>query len=95
MAHCFLVYKDFRFDLTEGNCNGKNTTIKNFIHEEEVDPFISRKDEYLLYKRVLKEQVLPSKEMVGIKERTLLKAREESIILFKKIVKKQKELETS
>ncbi len=95
MAHCFLVYKDFRFDLTEGNCNGKNTTIKNFIHEEEVDPFISRKDEYLLYKRILKEQVLPSKEMVGIKERTLLKAREESIILFKKNVKKQKELETS
>lgn len=95
MAHCFLVYKDFRFDLTEGNCNGKNTTIKNFIHEEEVDPFISRKDEYLLYKRVLKEQVLPSKEMEAIKERTLLKAREESIILFKKNVKKQKELETS
>jgi len=95
MAHCFLVYKDFRFDLTEGNCNGKNTTIKNFIHEEEVDPFISRKDEYLLYKRVLKEQVLPSKEMEGIKEKTLLKAREESIILFKKNVKKQKELETS
>jgi len=95
MAHCFLVYKDFRFDLTEGNCNGKNTTIKNFIHEEEVDPFISRKDEYLLYKRVLKEHVLPSKEMEAIKERNLLKAREESIILFKKNVKKQKELETS
>jgi len=92
MAHCFLVYKNFRFDLTEGNCNGKNTTIKSFIHEEEVDPFISRKDEYFLYKRVLKEQVLPSKEMEGIKERTLLKAREESIILLKGNVKKQKEL---
>ena len=95
MVHCFLVYKNFRFDLTEGNCNGKNTTIKNFINEEEVDPFISRKDEYLLYKRVLKEKVLPSKEMEGIMERTLLKAREESIILFKKNVKKQRELETS
>ena len=95
MAHCFLVYKDSHFDLTEGNCNGKNTTIKNFIHKEKVDPFISRKDEYLLYKRILKEQVLPSKEMDGIKERTLLKAREESIILFKKNVKKQRELETS
>ena len=95
MVHCFLVYKNFHFDLTEGNCNGKNTTIKNFINEEEVDPFISRKDEYLLYKRVLKEKVLPSKEMEGIMERTLLKAREESIILFKKNVKKQRELETS
>ena len=92
MAHCFLVYKGFRFDLTEGNCNGKNTTIKNFIYEKEVNPFISRKDEYFLYKRVLKEKVLPSKEMEGIKERSLLKAREESIILLKENTKKQKEL---
>ncbi len=92
MAHCFLVYKGFRFDLTECNCNGKNTTIKNFIYEKEVNPFISRKDEYFLYKRVLKEKVLPSKEMEGIKERSLLKAREESIILLKENTKKQKEL---
>jgi hypothetical protein len=92
MAHCFLVYKDFNFDLTEGNFNGKNTTIENFIHEEEVDPFISRKDEYLLYKRVLKDLVLPSKEMEGVKEKSLLKAREESIILLKENVKKQKKI---
>ncbi|MFX0082720.1 MAG: hypothetical protein ACFE94_13300 [Candidatus Hodarchaeota archaeon] len=95
MAHCFLVYKDFRFDLTEGNCNGKNTTIESFIHEEKVHPFISRKDEYLLYKKVLKEQVLQSTEMVGVKERSLLKAREESIILLKENVKKQKELKNT
>ncbi|MHA2390502.1 MAG: hypothetical protein ACXAEX_00900 [Promethearchaeota archaeon] len=95
MAHCFLVYEDSRFDLTEGNCNGKNTTLENFIYEEQVDPFISRKDEYLLYKRVLKEKILPSKEMEGIKERTLLKAREESIILLKKNVKKQYDLRNS
>ena len=92
MVHCFLVYKNFRFDLTEGNCNGKNTAIENFIYEEKVEPFISRKDEYLLYKRELKEKILTSKEMKGIQERTLLKAREESIILLKKNVKKQKQL---
>ncbi|MFW9785155.1 MAG: hypothetical protein ACFFFB_22935 [Candidatus Heimdallarchaeota archaeon] len=91
MAHCFLVYKDFRFDLTEGNCNGKNMSIEEFIHEEKVDPFITRKDEYLLYKKVLKEKVLPSKEMEGKRERTLLKAREESIKLLKKNVKRQYE----
>ena len=89
MAHCFLVYEKFRFDLTEGNCNGKNTSIEEFIYEEKVDPFITRKDEYLLYKRVLTEKVLPSKEMEGIKERILLKAREESITLLKKNVKRQ------
>jgi hypothetical protein len=92
MIHCFLVYKDYQFDLTEGNCNGKNTSIENFIHEEKVDPFITTKDEYLLFKKVLKEIILPSKEMKGIKERTILKAREEAIILIKENVKKQKKL---
>ena len=90
MVHCFLVYKEYRFDLTEGNCNGKNTSIENFIHEEKVEPFISRKDEYLLFKNVLKEKILPSKEMEGKAERSLLKAREESIILLKENTKKQK-----
>ena len=90
MVHCFLVYKDYRFDLTEGNCHGKNISIEEFIHEEKVTPFISRKEEYLLFKKVLKEKILPSKEMEGITERSLLKAREESIILLKKNLKKQK-----
>ncbi len=90
MVHCFLVYREFRFDLTEGNCNGKNTSIENFIHEEKVEPFISRKDEYLLFKNVLKEKILPSKEIEGKAERSLLKAREESIILLKENTKKQK-----
>jgi hypothetical protein len=94
MVHCFLVYEKFRFDLTEGNCNGKNTSLEEFIHEERVDPFISRKDEYLLLKKVIKDKILPSKEMEGIKERSLLKAREESIILLKENVKKQKNLKS-
>jgi hypothetical protein len=92
MIHCFIVYKDYRFDLTEGNCNGKNTSIEEFIHEEKVDPFITTKDEYLLFKNVIKGKILPSKEMKGIKERTLLKAREEAIILIKENVKKQNKL---
>ena len=91
MVHCFLVYKNYRFDLTEGNCNGKNTHLEEFIQTEKVDPFISRKDEYLLYKRVLKEKVLPSKEMEGVKERQILKAREEAILLLKENTKKQYE----
>lgn len=92
MAHCFLVYNDYRFDLTEGNCNGKNTSIEEFIYTEKVDPFISRKDEYLLYKKALKEYILSSKEIEGIAERSILKAREESIILLKKNVEKQKSI---
>ncbi|MFW9829738.1 MAG: hypothetical protein ACFFEY_19345 [Candidatus Thorarchaeota archaeon] len=92
MVHCFLVYKDFRFDLTEGNCNGKDTTIEEFIYEQKVDPFISRKEEYLLLKKVIKEELLTSKKMEGIKERILLKAREEAIILLKENLEKQKKL---
>ncbi len=84
MIHCFLRYKDFKFDLTEGNKNGKKKEIDDFIHIEKVIPFISRKDEYLLFKRVLKERVLIDNEMKDIKERTILKAREECIKLLKK-----------
>ena len=82
MTHCFLVYENYRFDLTEGNHNGKKKPIDDCIHAERVDPFISRKEEYLLFKKVLKEKILPSKEMEGISEKTLLKARAKGIILL-------------
>ncbi len=88
MTHCFLEYKQNRFDITEGNNNGKKKNIDEYIISERVDPFISGKDEYLLYKRVLKEYVLPSKEMDGIAEKKLLKARGESILLLIASIKK-------
>ncbi len=87
MVHCFLVYKKYRFDLTEGNYNGKKQPVDEHIYSVKVDAFISRKDEYLLFKRILKEYILPSKEMEGIKEKTLLKAREQSIVLLKNCIK--------
>jgi len=82
MTHCFLVYDKFKFDLTEGNYNGEKKPIDEYIHSEKVHPFISRKDEYLLFKKVLKEKILPSKEMEGITEKTLLKARAKGINLL-------------
>jgi len=88
MVHCFLVYKDYQFDLTEGNYNGKKTSINQFIRIEKVSPFISRTDEYKLFKKILKEDILPSKEMEGIDERSLLKAREESIALLKECIRR-------
>ena len=88
LVHCFLVYEEngkrYRFDLTEGNNNGKQSTIEELIYEEQVDPFISRNDEYKLYKKIVKEKVLPSDEMKGVSERSILKAREEAIELLKK-----------
>jgi len=82
LTHCFLVYENYRFDLTEGNRNGKKTPINECIHSERVDPFISRKDEYFLFKKVLKEKILPTKEMEGIAEKTILKARSKSLKLL-------------
>jgi hypothetical protein len=83
MIHCFLVYNGYRFDLTEGNKNGKKRSIENFIHHAQVEPLFLQKDEYLLLKKVLKEIVLLSQEMVGISELTLLKAREEGLKILK------------
>ncbi|MFC1671273.1 hypothetical protein ACFL20_12850 [Spirochaetota bacterium] len=35
-SHCFLTYGEFRVDLTEGNCNGKNKTIEDYIDIHDV-----------------------------------------------------------
>jgi len=86
MVHCFLVYKDYRFDLTEGNHNGKKKPIDDCIHTERVDSFICSKDEYLLFKMVLKEKILPSKEKEGITEKILLKARAKSLNLLRNCI---------
>lgn len=87
MVHCFLVYENYRFDLTEGNNNGKKTSIEEFIHEEKVIPFISRKDEYLLFRKVLYGKIMKMPEIQRIEKRTLLKAREEGIKLLKENIK--------
>ena len=87
MVHCYLVYENSYFDLTEGNNNGKKTSIEEFIHEEKVIPFISRKDEYMLFRKVLEEKIINMPEIQGIEKRTLLKAREEGIILLKENIK--------
>lgn len=88
MMHCFLVHNNYRFDLTEGNFNGKKTSIEVFIHEKEVIAFITRKDEYNLYIDIVKKYVLPLEEMNGVNRRTIMKAREEAINLLHKNIQK-------
>ena len=61
MIHCFLVYKEFQFDLTEGNQNGKKTSIENFIHTEKVKPFISKKKEYQIFRKVIRKNIITNK----------------------------------
>lgn len=82
MNHCFLVYDSYRVDLTEGNNNGKNHSIEEFLFTEKVIPNITEKDEYLLYKSALKNHILNRKEMEGIKINDVLHARTEGIALL-------------
>ncbi len=79
MLHCFLVYGDYRVDLTEGNRNGKNRPIVEFLHTEKVIPNISAKDEYLLYRNALKGRILLREELRVVDIKRILQAREEGI----------------
>jgi hypothetical protein len=83
MIHCFLVYDSYRVDLTEGNANGKNHSIEEFLFTKEVIPNISEKDEYLLYKTALKKHVMIRKEIKGIKIVDVLRARADGISLLR------------
>jgi hypothetical protein len=79
MIHCFLVYGKYRVDLSEGNKNGKNRSIEDFLYTQEVEPNISAKDEYLIYRDALKEHILKRTEMEGVDIKTILHAREEGL----------------
>jgi hypothetical protein len=83
MIHCFLTDGEHRVDLTEGNANGKNRPIDDFLTTEAVIPNISGKDEYLKYRNALKELILKRTEMKGVDLKTVLHAREEGLDLLK------------
>lgn len=83
MLHCFLVYGEHRVDLTEGNNNGKNRSIEDFLYTEMVIANISEKDEYRLYRKALKDRILTKNELNGIDLKQILHAREEGLALLK------------
>jgi hypothetical protein len=87
MIHCFLEYSDFRIDLTEGNQNGKNKPIETFFYTQMVPPNISAKQEYLLFRKALKDQVLSRDELEGVDINRCLHAREEGLELLRLLVK--------
>ncbi len=83
MVHCFLAYEESRVDLTEGNHNGKNRSIEDFLYTEKVIPHITEKDEYLLYRKALTDTILSRGELKGVDIKTILHAREEGLALLK------------
>lgn len=83
MIHCFLEYGHYRVDLTEGNRNGKNRPIDDFLYTERVEATISAKDEYMIYRKALNDVILKREELKGIDIRRILHAREEGLKLLK------------
>ncbi len=79
MVHCFLVYGKYRVDLSEDNNNGKNRSIEDFLYTQQVEPNISAKDEYLLYRKALKDHILTRKEMRDVDIIKILHAREDGL----------------
>lgn len=83
MIHCFLVFSGQRVDLTEGNANGKNRCIDDFLYAEKVSPNISARDEYLKYRQALKDHILTRNALRGVELKDILHAREEGLELLK------------
>jgi hypothetical protein len=87
MIHCFLVLGDYRVDLTEGNQNGKNQPVDTLFYTERVEPNISARNEYRLYRQALKERILQRDELEGVNIKRILHAREEGLVLLKSLIK--------
>jgi hypothetical protein len=83
MIHCFLEYESYRVDLTEGNRNGKNRPIGEFLFADRVAATISARDEYLIYRKALSEVILKRAELRGVDIKRILHAREEGLKLLK------------
>lgn len=52
-SHCFLVYGEYRVDLTEGNCNGKNKTIEDYDFIVQVKPDLTEAEHEAIYREQL------------------------------------------
>jgi hypothetical protein len=83
MIHCFLEYGDYRVDLTEGNRNGKNRPVGDFLFTDRVEATISARDEYLIYRKALSEVILKRDELKGADLKRILHAREQGLKLLK------------
>ncbi len=83
MVHCFLTFDGRRVDLTEGNHNGKNRPLHDFLFTQTVEPNISAKEEYLLYRWVVKQLLSARKELQGVEMKTILQARQQGLDLLR------------
>jgi hypothetical protein len=83
MIHCFLEHDGRKVDLTEGNRNGKNRPINEFLFTQRVEPNLSAKAEYLIYRNALAGLIQSREELKGVEIQRLLRAREEGLKLLR------------
>ena len=88
MVHCYLSDGEHRVDLAEGNANGKNRSIDDFMLTERVIPNISAKDEYLKYRDALKNLIENRNELHSTDIKAVLQARELGIALLRADIEK-------
>jgi len=70
--HCFLVYENYRVDLTEGNCNGKNKTIEDYDFVVQVPPDLSREQHQAYYLEYLRRYAAMSPLLAVLSEATVM-----------------------
>ncbi|MEB3229754.1 MAG: hypothetical protein VKJ64_01995 [Leptolyngbyaceae bacterium] len=70
--HCFLAYEDYRVDLTEGNCNGKNKTIEDYDFVIQVEPDISLEQHQAYYREYLQRYYAIAPQLATLGEDTVL-----------------------
>lgn len=70
--HCFLVYENYRVDLTEGNCNGKNKTIEDYDFVVQVSPDLSRAQHHAYYLEFLQRYRAFSPRLATLNDTTVM-----------------------
>jgi hypothetical protein len=66
--HCFLEYKNYRVDLTEGNCNGKNKTIEDYDFIVRVKPDLTHQEHKAYYLEYLEKYFLIEPKLKELEE---------------------------
>ena len=70
--HCFLGYKEYRVDLTQGNCNGKNKTIEDYDFVVPVEPDLTEEQHQAIYRDYLQRYYSIHPQLVTLGEEKVL-----------------------
>lgn len=70
--HCFLAYGNYRVDLTEGNCNGKNKTIEDYDFVVQVAPDLTHNQHQAYYREYLQRYRAIAPPLATLSDETVM-----------------------